>query len=128
MNEYLDLLSPEMIENLFLATNKETKTQKIDINNNNNIARNKYCYEGSYSLSSEWKYKEHWYKDLDYFNTLQAGEVGYVLRNRGQEDFLIYSCTIVLKDYIHKIIVFEVIEMWHCRSSVNEQLAKLGVI
>ena len=64
----LNHLAPEMIENLFLATNKETKTQKIDINNNNNIARNKYCYEGSSSLSSEWKYKEHWYKDLDYFN------------------------------------------------------------
>ena len=79
-------------------------------------------------MSSEWKYKEHWYKDLDYFNTLQAGEVGYVLRNRGQEDFLIYLSTIVLKDYIHKIIVFEVYEMWHCRSSVNEQLVQLGIV
>ena len=120
MNEYLDLLSPEMIENLFLATNNETHKDLY--------VRYKYCSVGSNSFGADWKYKEHWYNDLDYFNTLQAGTIGYVLRNRGQEDFLLYPCTIILKDFINKIIVFEVSDMYWCRSSVNEQLSKLGIL
>lgn len=123
-NEYLDTLSKEMIDNLFLATNNKVfKNDSVY-----NVRKHKYCYEGSNSFTTEWKYKEHLYKDLDYFNTLQVGSIGYVLRNRGFQDFLIYSCVIVLKDLVNKIIIFEVSEMWHCRSSVNEQLFKLGIL
>jgi hypothetical protein len=120
-NGYLDTLSKEMIENLFLATNNKLIKDIY-------VHKYKYCYEGSSSFSLDWKYKEHWYKDLEYFNSLQVGSVGYVLRNRGFQDLLIYSCVIVLKDLVNRIIIFEVSEMWHCRSSVNEQLVELGII
>jgi len=63
----------------------------------------------------EWEYKEHKYSDVEYFNILNVGDVGEVIREYNSENLAdtlnIYDAEIILKDEEDKIIVFLVDNM-----------------
>lgn len=87
----------------------------------------KYCCrsEKHFTKYSDWKYKEHRYINIEYFNTLKVGDKGFVLREydkKRSDRFTLYDCEIILKDEVDKIIIYEVSNMKYCKNSVIDTL------
>lgn len=87
----------------------------------------RYCgrSEKHFVKYQDWKYKEHRYVNIEYFNTLKVGDKGFVLREydkKRSDRFNLYDCEIILKDDVDKIIIYEVSNMKYCKNSVIDSL------
>ena len=106
---------------------EDSKLKELTKDMKDNLFRADYNYAERTGILSpkynDWRFKTHKYLDRNYFDTLEVGKEGYVIREYdGKHKYSIYKCKIIDKFRLSKKVIFEVYEMIRCKNNILDNL------